>query len=132
MKWKTILSPTYYWFMWFALCLIGYQYIQDTIRPNYSGENAAISYLLGVAPNYLANLGLPSFFIIVIQHLKFRRDFTPWEKALYSVAFSTAGLVAWEIIQVYTSRGFFDWHDILWTFLGGLTFLAIWRVSPKP
>jgi hypothetical protein len=50
----------YYWFLIFALCFTAFNQIQDNIRPNYSGDNSIIKYLLGVAPNFLPAIGIVS------------------------------------------------------------------------
>ena len=55
--------------MIFVLCSIAYQFIQDTLRPQYDGDNAMIRYFLGVAPNFFSAICLPALFIILIPQL---------------------------------------------------------------
>ncbi|MBK9642817.1 MAG: hypothetical protein IPO72_16455 [Saprospiraceae bacterium] len=49
-------NNSYYWFALFVLCFITYQQVIDNIRPNYSGNNLTVKYLLGIAPNFFLPL----------------------------------------------------------------------------
>lgn len=44
---------------------------------------------------------------------------------------SLTGLLSWEFLQTITTRGHFDWNDVLWTLLGALVFQLIWTISPN-
>ncbi len=59
----------YYWFLIFALCFTAFNQIQDNIRPNYSGDNSIIKYLLGVAPNFFPAIGIPALFVLTIPYV---------------------------------------------------------------
>ena len=43
--------------------------VQDYIRPNYEGGNDLIIYFLGVIPNFLPGIGLPSLFYVTIPEI---------------------------------------------------------------
>jgi hypothetical protein len=43
---------------------------------------------------------------------------------------SVIGLVSWEFIQL-SGKLKFDWHDILWTFIGSFLFYLIWISTPQ-
>lgn len=61
-KGKKLNKAMYYWFTWFAGSFITYQQIIDNIRPNYTGGNQTITYLLGIAPNFFPAIGIPALF----------------------------------------------------------------------
>lgn len=63
-------SSLSYWFALFALYLIAYQQLQDTIRPNYTGGNLTIKYLLGTAPNFFLAIGIPALFVVSMPQKK--------------------------------------------------------------
>jgi hypothetical protein len=44
---------------------------------------------------------------------------------------SLTGLLGWEFLQPLTSRGHFDWHDVLWTIVGAFVFQLIWIITPE-
>lgn len=128
---------SYFWFGMFALGTIGFTLVQDTIRPNYHGQSDLINYLLGIAPNYFAGLGLSSFFLVMIFQIN-NSSKAPSESVwLNSRAQITAMLIAifglslWEFVQIFSRHGRFDWQDILWTFLGAGTFYLIWMIVNK-
>ena len=50
----------------FAVTFLSFELVQEYIRPNYSGNNIAITYFLGVAPNFFPGLGLPALFFVII------------------------------------------------------------------
>lgn len=124
----------YYWFAIFAICFLSFQLIQDNIRPNYAGDNPTLVYVLGVAPNFFPSIGIPALFLVIIPLLNSRKRKSKWlNMHLHwsANAISQIGLLSWEFTQILTKNGRFDWDDILWTVLGGLTFLFIWKVSPS-
>ncbi len=121
----------FYWFTLFALCFIAYQQVQDNIRPNYIGENSTIKYLLGVAPNFFPGIGLPAMFVILIAQFKQTSKWLNAYKHFTSNIISAIGLISWEFLQSLTTKGHFDWHDVLWTLIGAFVFQIIWTVSPK-
>jgi glycopeptide antibiotics resistance protein len=124
---------TYYWFVWFALCFISYQLVQDTIRPNYSSGNALIIYFLGVAPNFFPAVGIPALLVILIPVLSKKRSTNKWltEKRHFTAnLISLLGLLTWELVQILTKSGRFDWNDMLWTIIGAFIFQLIWQITP--
>ncbi len=123
----------YYWFLIFALCFTAFNQIQDNIRPNYSGDNSIIKYLLGVAPNFFPSIGIPSLFIMIIPLVLKKNNSETWiykKRHLPANLFSVIGLVGWEFAQL-SGKLRFDWNDILWTLIGALSFHFIWLITPQ-
>lgn len=127
-------QQSYFWFGLFAFGTIAFTLVQDNIRPNYSGQNDLIKYLLGIAPNFFAGLGLSSFFVVMITHINStskKPSTSVWlnSKAhISSIVISVIGLSLWEFMQTFSTRGHFDVHDLIWTIIGALTFYLIWLV----
>ncbi len=131
-------NQSYFWLAIFAFGTIAFTLVQDKIRPNYSGQNDVINYLLGIAPNYFAALALSAFFVVMIFHINEgakKPATSPWFTNYAhhtAAAISLTGLSLWEFAQNYSSRGHADWHDIIWTLGGTSTFYLIWYiVKPK-
>jgi hypothetical protein len=127
------LKTEYYWFSIFAICFIGYQQIQDNIRPHSIGYNSTIKYLLGVAPNFFPAIGIPALVVLVIPYtLKKNNSGTWFHEKIHLTAnlISVIGLIGWEFIQL-AGKLRFDWNDILWTLIGALLFHLIWIISPQ-
>ena len=121
----------YYWFALFAFCFIAYQQVQDNIRPAYTGGNLTIKYLLGIAPNFFPAIGIPALFIVIIPQMKLTNKWLNEKKHITANLISLAGLITWEFFQTLTTRGYFDWNDILWTLIGAFVFQLIWTISPN-
>lgn len=123
---------SYFWFGLFAFGTIAFTLVQDNIRPNYQGQSDLIKYLLGIAPNYFAGLGLCSFFVVMINHINStskKPSPSVWlngKAQITSIFISVIGLSAWEFMQTFSEHGHFDWHDLIWTMIGALTFYLIW------
>ena len=123
----------YYWFLIFAICFTAFNQIQDNIRPQYSGNSSVIKYLLGVAPNFFPAIGIPALFVVLIPYIFKNKNSNSWfydKKHLSANLMSILGLVSWEFVQL-SGKLKFDWHDILWTFLGAFLFHLIWIISPQ-
>ena len=123
----------YYWFLIFALCFTAFNQIQDNIRPNYSGDNSIVKYLLGVAPNFFPAIGIPALFVLTIPYVFKKKNSDNWffkMRHLSSNLISVIGLVGWEFAQM-SGKLRFDWNDILWTFIGAILFQVIWILSPQ-
>lgn len=116
----------YYWFALFAFCFIAYQQVQDNIRPNYTGGNVILIYLLGIAPNFFPSIGIPALFVLLIQQMKQTSKWLNEKRNITANIISLAGLLSWEFLQPLTTRGHFDWNDVLWTLIGALFFQLIW------
>ena len=54
----------------FALCFVGFQYLEEVIRIDYNNQNKFFTYLLGVIPNFLPAIGMPYIFVLIIKELK--------------------------------------------------------------
>ena len=59
-------NKKYYYYIIFGITFFLFSIVQDNIRPNYDGGNSLIIYFLGVIPNFLPGIGLPSLFYVVI------------------------------------------------------------------
>ncbi len=121
----------YYWFSIFALCFVAYQQVQDHIRPNYTGGNLTIVYLLGIAPNFFPSIGIPALFVMLIPQMKLTNKWLNEKKHIAANIMSLTGLLGWEFLQTITTRGRFDWNDVLWTLIGAFVFQLIWSISPN-
>lgn len=131
---KIILKSAYYWFAIFALTFIAYQLVQDNIRPNYKGGNLTIKYLLGIAPNFFPSIGIPALFVVLIPEISKNRSANKWlndNRHHTANLLSLIGLLAWEFLQTTTTRGRFDWNDVLWTIIGAFVFQLIWLATPN-
>lgn len=121
----------YYWFALFAMCFIAYQQVQDNIRPNYIGENWIITYLLGVAPNFFPSIGIPALLVVLIPEMKMKSKWLIEKLHITANLISVMGLLSWEFFQTVTTRGHFDWNDVLWTLIGAFIFQLIWIITPN-
>jgi uncharacterized membrane protein YfcA len=121
----------YYWFSIFAFCFVAYQQVQDHIRPNYRGENLTIVYLLGIAPNFFPSIGIPALFVMLIPQMKLTSKWLNEKKHIAANIMSLTGLLCWEFLQTITTRGRFDWNDVLWTLIGAFVFQLIWTITPN-
>ena len=127
LKWNS----AYFWLILFASCFLSYQLVQDYIRPNYVGKSAIITYLLGVAPNFFPAIGIPSLFVVLIPQLKSKTSNHKWLKEKVNITanvISLIGLISWEFTQTITSKGRFDWNDVVFTIFGAIVFQIIWIV----
>jgi len=123
-------TNSFYWFSLFAFCFVSYQQIIDNIRPNYLGNNWAVRYLLGIAPNFFPAIGIPALFVVLLPQLKPTNKWLSEKKHIRANAISLVGLITWEVIQTTSTKLHFDWNDILWAIIGALVFQFIWTVSP--
>lgn len=131
---KMTKKEIYFWFVIFALSTLAYSYIQDTLRPASKDYPNAIKYLLGVGPNYFAGLSLPAFFMFMAPHVissEKLQNLTITRLRNISIIIALTGLIIWETVQLKSRNGYFDSHDIIWTFIGALTFLIIQRLLQK-
>ena len=125
MKWKN----EYLYALIFALCFAGFQYLEEVIRIDYNNQNNFFTYLLGIIPNFLPAIGMPSIFVVIIKELK-EKSTNPFflkKKHILAILISQIGLIAWEFQQILAPNGTFDWNDILWTIIGGGIFYLIWK-----
>ncbi len=113
-----------YFLIFSVLSGLSYQMIQDRMRPGLSAEAPEwLVYALGVAPNFLGGVSLAAGFIVVARELVEMNDRRLSD--LMATGLATASLVLWEILQIWLPNGFFDAHDIFWTFPGAaLAFIA--------
>lgn len=128
MKWKN----EYLYALIFALCFAGFQYLEEVIRIDYNNQNNFFTYLLGIIPNFLPAIGMPSIFVLIIKELK-EKSTNPFflkKKHILAILISQIGLIAWEFQQILAPNGTFDWNDILWTIIGGGIFYLIWKAKP--
>ena len=112
------MNKKYYYYIIFGITFLLFSLVQDNIRPNYDGGNSLIIYFLGVIPNFLPGIGLPSFFYVIIPEVFKPHSFFFKERLKLSIYISMFGLICNEFITIFTpGRGIFDWNDILWTCL---------------
>lgn len=126
-------KPEHYWLAIFAICFIAFQWVQDSIRPDYEGSNLAVQYLLGIAPNFFPGIGIPALFYVLLPYFRRKNRSGKWLKEykhLTANVLSLTGLLAWEFLQLATTNGRFDWNDVLWTILAAILFHAIWVITP--
>jgi hypothetical protein len=121
----------YYWFALFALCFIAYQQVQDNIRPAYTGGNLTVKYLLGIAPNFFPSIGIPALFVVLIPQMKQTSKWLNEKRHITANIISLIGLLSWEFLQPITTRGHFDWNDVIWTLIGAFVFQLIWTITPN-
>ena len=114
----------YYYYIIFGITFSLFSLLQENIRPNYEGGNILIIYFLGVVPNFLPGIGLPSLFYVLIPEVFKPNSCFCEERLKLSIYIFMLGLICNEFITIFTSgRGVFDWNDILWTLIGGGIFL---------
>jgi hypothetical protein len=124
-------KTTYYWFGIFAICFLCFQGVSYYIRPNYSGENAFVSYFLGIAPNFFPAIGIPALFVLIMMQLKTLSNWLNEKSYVTANLLSLTGLIAWEFIQTSSKNLHFDWNDIIWTIIGAAIFQLIWILTPE-
>ena len=115
------------------MCFAGFQYLEEVVRINYDRKNALINYFLGIIPNFLPAIGLPSLFVVLIKELTGKstnKILLKQKNFVLAIGISQVGLIGWEFQQIIAPYGTFDWNDILWTILGGVLFLMIWKSKP--
>ncbi|MCQ8186153.1 hypothetical protein [Parvularcula maris] len=109
------LRSAVYFILFAFLPGLGYQYVQDQLRPR-GGLDGAAAYLAGVAPNFLGGVSLTAGLIVIALNLfpKAPRMTTTVLTALISLM----GLLGWEVLQRWMPGGTFDPADLLWTVPG--------------
>jgi glycopeptide antibiotics resistance protein len=89
---------------------------------------------LGVAPNFFPAIGIPALLVLLIPVLSKKRITNKWmneNRHVTANLISLTGLLTWEIVQIMTKSGRFDWNDILWTVIGAFIFQLIWMITPR-
>ena len=130
------MNRKYFYYLVFGFTFLTFGLVQDYIRPNYEGGNSLIIYFLGVIPNFLPGIGLPSMFYATIPEI-FKPNTSIFRNRLkWSIIIAMIGLIGNEFITIYTpGRGVFDWNDVLWTIIGGIVFYFLHGIiqnnSPK-
>ena len=125
------MKKKYIYYLIFGISFLSFQIVQEYIRPNYDGSNAWIIYALGILPNFLPGIGLPSFFYVLIPEL-FQSSSKFYKHRLsFSILISVLGLVANEFTHLSAGPGVFDWNDILWSFIGAILFYGLHKLLEK-
>lgn len=102
-----------------------YQRVQDVWRPGYDGDSSAMVHLLGIAPNLLGAVSLTAGLVVLANELSLFEHINARITSMTAV--SAAGLIAWEVGQIWFPHGTFDVFDVLWTFAGTAVAWAIAR-----
>ena len=119
-------KQTVSYYLLFGITFLFFNMVQDYIRPNYAGDSATVIYFLGIIPNFMPGIGLPALFYVVIPELFRPSSFIFRHRLWMAIGISMAGLIANEFITIITPGvGVFDWHDVLWTLIGGLVFFWV-------
>ena len=131
-----LINRKYFYYLVFGVTFLTFGLVQDYIRPNYEAENSLIIYFLGVIPNFLPGIGLPSLFYVTIPEIFKSNTFIYRNRLKWSIIIAMIGLIGNEFITIYTpGRGVFDWNDVLWTIIGGIVFYFLHGIiqnnSPK-
>ena len=63
------MNRKYLYYIIFGFTFILFNIVQENIRPNYEGGNSLIIYFLGIIPNFLPGIGLPSLFYVIIPEV---------------------------------------------------------------
>ena len=118
------MNRKYFYYIVFGVTFLTFGLVQDYIRPNYEGGNDVIIYFLGVIPNFLPGIGLPSMFYVTIPEI-FKPNTSIYRNRLkWSIIISMIGLIGNEFITIYTpGRGVFDWNDVCMDNYWGNSFL---------
>jgi glycopeptide antibiotics resistance protein len=103
-----------YFILFCLLPGLGYQYVQDELRP-HGGLDGAVAYLAGVAPNFLGGVSLTAGFILLAPYV------LPGSQRLkvgIAALGSLVGLLGWEVLQIWMPGETFDPADLWWTVPG--------------
>ena len=77
---------------------------------------------------FLPGIGLPALLCEVIPELSKPNSSLFKNRLYWSVGISISGLIANELITIFTpGRGVFDWNDVLWTLIGAGFFVLIYK-----
>ena len=86
--------------------------------------------LLGIAPNFFPGIGISALFVVLLPQMTLASKWHNEKKHITANLISVTGLLSWEFFQTKTTRGHFDWNDVLWTIIGAFAFQHIWTITP--
>ena len=75
-----LMIEKYFYYLVFGVTFLTFGLVQDYIRPNYEKKIYLIIYFLGVIPNFLPFIGLPSLFYVTIPEI-----FKPKGTSIYEI-----------------------------------------------
>lgn len=103
------------------------------VRGNVSIDTPAISFFLGVAPNFAASIAIIFVFLGIVAGQEKVRSFEAYRGWFFILAaISLAGLIGWEVFQMTSRRLVFDPFDIVFTVVGVCTAYALFLLySPR-
>ena len=87
--------------------------------------------MLGIAPNFFPSIGIPALFVVLIPQMKQTSKWLNEKRHITANIISLIGLLSWEFLQPITTRGHFDWNDVIWTLIGAFVFQLIWTITPN-
>ena len=96
------MNRKYLYYIIFGFTFIFFNIVQENIRPNYEGGNNLIIYFLGVIPNFLPGIGLPSLFYVIIPEVFKPNSLFYKERLKLSIYISMFGLICNEFITIFT------------------------------
>jgi len=100
------------------------------VRGNITFDLRAMSFVLGVAPNFAASIAIIFVFMgTVAAQEKYRsyQSYRLWFSILAAV--SLVGLIGWEVFQLSSRKLVFDPYDIVFTVIGICTAFALFLLS---
>lgn len=106
-----------------AMSMLGLALLNAThwARGNFAVPNSVIQFLLGIAPNVAAGYAMPLILASFMPKVVKNENKDEARKIyLFISAFTTFGLIVWELIQVNSKNLYFDTNDIVATFVGTL------------
>ncbi len=93
---------------------------------------SALTFLLGVAPNFIAAYCLPPVFLVNKKVVdRYVKNISVFSWFLMSALLCLAIILAWEFRQLYRKDFVFDWFDIAASFIGSVLFMLSWPLVKR-
>jgi len=115
----------------------GHRLVSDWLRPLFGKGVSVLSFLLGIAPNFLGAALVFPFAGMAVWQFWWHQKGSPsaqmrqWQVFGWASLASQVLLIGWEFLQI-NSHLFFDWNDIAATLVGGaIAALFFWTVAEQ-